>query len=208
MYSPFIRFLFFGWWGGIAAPLQCLLLSDSDVAHHGCLLSRNLFENSGKLLFELVEVDDGSAKAVSDPILHIAGNTVEEQGDARQLVIVTGLGAEGCANCVDVACTMSGADTEDGLLAILAALQDELLGTILLMVLMSSSFIAEVTTTASPAITIFAMCMYSLISNVPLLVRLTTIRPHHEEVGAIVDIKPLKQLPQWLWFYLAPLPWC
>lgn len=31
--------------------------------------------------------------------------------------------------------------------------------------------------------------MYSLISNVPLLVRLTTIRPHHEEVGAIVDIK-------------------
>ena len=85
MYSPFIRFLFFGWWGGIAAPLQCLLLSDSDVAHHGCLLSRNLFENSGELLFELVEVDDGSAKAVSDPILHIAGNTVEEQGDARQL---------------------------------------------------------------------------------------------------------------------------
>ena len=80
MYSPFIRFLFFGWWGGTAAPLQCLLLSDSDVAHHGCLLSRNLFENSGELLFELVEVDDGSAKAVSDPILHIAGNTVEEQG--------------------------------------------------------------------------------------------------------------------------------
>lgn len=31
--------------------------------------------------------------------------------------------------------------------------------------------------------------MYSLISNVPLLVRLATIRPHHEEVGAIVDIK-------------------
>lgn len=31
--------------------------------------------------------------------------------------------------------------------------------------------------------------MYSLISNVPLLVRLATIRPHHEEVGAVVDIK-------------------
>ena len=82
------------------------------------------------------------------------------------------------------------------------------LGRYFSMVLISSSFIAEVTTTASPAITIFAMCMYSLISNVPLLVRLATIRPHHEEVGAVVDIKPLKRLPQWLLFYLAPLPWC
>ena len=61
------------WWGGIAAPLRCLLLSDGDVAHDLGLLGRNLIENSGELLLQLVQVDDGATDTVGNPFLDVAG---------------------------------------------------------------------------------------------------------------------------------------
>ena len=119
-------------WGGRCRPCRSYLLSDGNVTHNLSLFGSDGLHNAGESFLELVQVDEGRTELVSNEFLDVALDAGSNQGDGSELCIVAGSRTETRTILVDVAVAVGNIDCEDGLLAILTALENQSCGTILL----------------------------------------------------------------------------
>ena len=152
----------------------------------------DLGDHSGQTGLQLIQIGHRAAELLRDPVSDVTGGgTSNHHGSAGQLLIVTGLRVERSTIVTDVA-AVRGSDpqSEDGLLAVLAALQGQLIGAVLLDQSDVLQLQGRLDNNSVAGDHDFCHTKFSFFTNMYLVSSSSrTPHPHHEEVRPFVGIK-------------------